>query len=41
VLVALFALLGILRFRRLTRRENPVESITTDVKIVKDVADEF
>jgi hypothetical protein len=41
VIVALFALLGILRFRKLTRRENPVESITTDVKIVKDVADEF
>jgi len=41
VLVALFALLGILRFRKLRRRENPVESIATDVKIVKDVADEF
>jgi hypothetical protein len=41
VLVALFALLGILRFRKLTRRENPVESISTDVKMVKDMADEF
>jgi len=41
VLVALFALLGILRFRKLRQRENPVESIATDVKIVKDVADEF
>jgi hypothetical protein len=41
VLVALFALLGILRFRKLTRRETPAESIATDVKIVKDVADEF
>jgi hypothetical protein len=41
VLVALFALLGILRFRKLTRRENPVESIATDVQMVKDVADEY
>ena len=41
VLVALFALLSILRFRKLTRRENPGQSIATDVKIVKDVADEF
>ncbi len=41
VLVALFALLGILRFRKLTRRENPVESIAADVKMVKDVADEY
>jgi hypothetical protein len=41
VLVAVFALLSLLRFRKLTERETPVDSITTDVKIVKDVADEF
>lgn len=41
VIVAVFALLSILRFRKLANRENPAQSIATDVKIVKDVADEF
>ena len=41
VVAAFFALLGILRFRRLTRRENPAAAAARDVKIVKDVADEF
>lgn len=42
LLIALFfVLLGILRFRRLTKRENPAKAVGKDVKIVKDVADEF
>jgi len=41
VLSALFVLLGVLRFRRLTKRENPAQAVARDVKIVKDVADEF
>ncbi|WP_354002760.1 phage holin family protein [Microbacterium elymi] len=41
VITAVFALLGLLRFRRLTRRENPGQAVARDVKIVKDVADEF
>ncbi|WP_029144936.1 phage holin family protein [Microbacterium luticocti] len=41
LIAAFFALLGFLRFRRLTRRENPGAAIARDVKIVKDVADEF
>lgn len=36
VLTAVAVLLGILRFRRLSRRENPGQAVATDVKIVKD-----
>jgi hypothetical protein len=36
LLTAVFALLGFLRFRRLSRRENPAQSVASDVKIVKD-----
>lgn len=37
LLVAIvLALLGILRFRRVTKRTNPVESIVQDVKEVRD-----
>lgn len=32
---ALFALLGILRFKRLTRRENPVQAAKRDINIMK------
>ena len=41
VIALVFALLGLLRFRRLTKRENPGQAVAQDVKIVKDVADEF
>ena len=41
VIAVFFVLLGLLRFRRLTRRENPAGAVARDVKIVKDVADEF
>lgn len=39
--VAVFALMGLARFRRLSRSENPVKAMATDTRIVKDVIDEF
>ncbi|WP_137846409.1 phage holin family protein [Microbacterium sp. 2FI] len=36
VIVAVFVLLGVLRFKRLTARQNPVQSIAQDVKEVRD-----
>lgn len=41
VLAVVFALLGLARFRRLSRSENPVKALTVDGAIVKDVADEY
>ncbi len=41
VAALVFALLGLLRFRRLTSRQNPAQALSTDAKIVKDVAHEF
>ena len=41
VVTAVFVLLGILRFKRLSKRENPVQAVATDVNIVKEVGDEF
>lgn len=41
VIAAIAALLGIQRFRRLGKSENPVQAITVDARIVKDVADEY
>ncbi|WP_308492011.1 phage holin family protein [Microbacterium terrisoli] len=41
LLAVVFALLGLLRFRRLTQRQNPGQAVAKDVKIVKDVTDEF
>lgn len=41
VVTALLVLLGLLRFRRLAKRDNPATAVAQDVKIVKDVADEF
>lgn len=41
LLVIAFALLGVGRMRRIGRSENPVQAVTTDVRIVKDVADEL
>lgn len=34
--VAVFALLGILKFRKVLRRENPAQAVATDVRIVKE-----
>ena len=41
VLTAVAALLGYLRFKKLGTSENPVQAITVDARIVKDVADEY
>lgn len=41
VLVAIFAVLWLLRFKRLSRSENPAKAIKVDARIVKEVADEF
>ena len=37
--VLVFALLGILKFRRVLRRENPAQAVPTDVRIVKEAGD--
>lgn len=36
LVVIVLALLGVMRFRRLVKRTNPVQSITQDVKEVRD-----
>jgi hypothetical protein len=41
VIAAVFAVLGLLRFKKLSSRQNPAQAISTDAKIVKEVADEF
>lgn len=41
VLTAVAAFLGLLKFRKLTRSQNPVQAIAVDARIVKDVADEY
>ncbi|MBN9214981.1 MAG: hypothetical protein ABS62_00600 [Microbacterium sp. SCN 70-200] len=41
VIAAVAAFLGIQRFRKLTRQQNPVQSIAVDARIVKDIADEY
>lgn len=41
VITALLTLLGILRFRRLRTRQNPVQAVAEDVRIVKEAGDEF
>lgn len=39
VAVAIFALLGLLRFRKLTKRENPGQAVATDVRLMKKGTD--
>ncbi|MGV9193895.1 phage holin family protein [Microbacterium sp. MC2] len=41
LIAIVFALLGVLRFRRLTRTENPAQALATDARIVKDAVDEY
>ncbi|MDU0367130.1 phage holin family protein [Microbacterium sp. KSW4-17] len=41
VITAILALLGYLRFKKLSNRENPGEAIAEDVRIVKEVRDEY
>lgn len=38
--VLLFALLGILKFRKLLRRENPAQAVAEDIRIVKEAGDD-
>ena len=37
--VLFFALLGLLKFRKVLRRENPAQAVATDVRIVKEAGD--
>ena len=41
LIAVVLALLGILRFKRLTARKNPAQAIATDARIVKDAAHEL
>ncbi|HWI30888.1 MAG TPA: phage holin family protein [Microbacterium sp.] len=41
VIALVLALLGYLRFRKLAGASNPVESVQEDVRMVKEVGDEF
>lgn len=41
VFALVFVLMGILRFKHLSKTENPVKAAKTDAAIVKEVADEF
>lgn len=41
LIVGFFALLGILRMKKLSQQENPVQAAKTDVTIVKEIADEL
>lgn len=40
--IVIFALLGVLRFRKVVKRENPGKAVATDVRLVKEAGnDEF
>ncbi|WP_144784080.1 MULTISPECIES: phage holin family protein [Microbacterium] len=41
VITAILALLGYLRFKKLSNRENPGKAISEDVRIVKEARDEY
>ncbi|MDQ1176041.1 phage holin family protein [Microbacterium sp. SORGH_AS_0421] len=41
VVTAILALLGYLRFKKLSKRENPGKAIAEDVRIVKEARDEY
>jgi len=38
--VLLFALLGILKFRKVLRRQNPGQAVATDIRLVKEAGDD-
>lgn len=40
VIVAILALLGILRFRKLSKRENPGQAVAADIRVIKEAGDE-
>lgn len=39
--VVIFAFMGLLRIKKLSKKQNPVQAVKVDARIVKDVADEF
>lgn len=41
VIIVVAAMLGLQRFKKLTKSENPAQAIAVDARIVKDVADEY
>ena len=41
VIIVVAALLGLQRFKKLSKSENPAKAITVDARIVKDVVDEY
>jgi protein-S-isoprenylcysteine O-methyltransferase Ste14 len=40
VIVAVLALLGVLRFKKLSKRDNPGQAVAQDIRIVKEAGDE-
>lgn len=38
--VAFFALLGLLKFRKALKRENPAQAVSEDIRLVKEAGDE-
>ncbi|WP_298943293.1 phage holin family protein [uncultured Microbacterium sp.] len=38
---AVFALMGLMRIKKLSRTQNPAQAVKVDARIVKEVADEF
>lgn len=40
VIIAVLALLGILRFKKLSKRQNPGQAVAEDVRLVKEAGDE-
>lgn len=40
VIAIVFALLGIMKFRKLTARENPAEAVARDIRLVKEAGDD-
>lgn len=40
LIVALLALLGLRRFKKLSKRENPGQAVATDIRVIKEAGDE-
>ncbi|UJP09902.1 phage holin family protein [Microbacterium sp. KUDC0406] len=38
--VLVFGLLGVLRFRKVLKRENPAQAVSTDIRLVREAGDE-
>lgn len=41
VIVAILALLGVMRFKKLGKRENPGQAIAADIRTVKEAGDDY